>query len=51
MNTNDPPLHNIGTRFVEKLQQRTKNKFPRNGTMCKDKWNSLNSNYKKIKLN
>jgi hypothetical protein len=35
-------------KIVEKLQQRTKNKFPRNGRMCKNKWNSLNSNYKKI---
>jgi hypothetical protein len=35
-------------KIVEDLQQKTKNKFIRNGTMCKDKWNSLNSYNKKI---
>ncbi len=30
------------------LQVRTKSKTPRNGKMYKDKWNSINGDYKKI---
>jgi hypothetical protein len=30
------------------LEQKIKNKFARDGTMCKDNWNSLNSNYNKL---
>ncbi len=29
-------------KIIEKLQQKTKIKFPRKGTICKNKWNSLN---------
>jgi hypothetical protein len=35
-------------KIAENPQTNTKNKFSQNETMCKDKWNSLNSNYKKI---
>jgi hypothetical protein len=35
-------------KVIKNLQTNTKNKFPWNGTMCKNKWNSLNSNYKNI---
>jgi hypothetical protein len=33
-------------KIIEKLQQRTKTKFPRKETICKNKWNSLNFDYK-----
>jgi hypothetical protein len=35
-------------KIVEELQKRTKIKNPRSGTMCKDNWNVLNFNYKKL---
>lgn len=37
-------VYNVGKR----LQKRAKVKNPRNDVMCKDKWNSLNSNFKKL---
>jgi hypothetical protein len=41
----------IGARLknlVDELQKKINSKFPRNGTMCKNKWNTLNFDYKKI---
>jgi hypothetical protein len=41
----------IGARLrnlVDELQEKINSKFPRNGTMCKNKWNIFNSDYKKI---
>jgi TRAP-type C4-dicarboxylate transport system substrate-binding protein len=35
-------------KLAKELQKRIKRKFPRNKTMCKDKWNAPNSNYKKL---
>jgi hypothetical protein len=32
-------------KIIEKLQQRTKIKFSRKGTIFKNKWNSLNFDY------
>ncbi len=32
-------------KIIEKLQQITKIKFPRKGTICKNKWNYLNFDY------
>lgn len=36
------------TNFFEELQAITSSKTSCNGKMCKDKWNFLNDNYKKI---
>lgn len=35
-------------RITKELQKKHKISMPMNDTMCKDKWNVLNSNYKKI---
>jgi hypothetical protein len=35
-------------KMADDLQKITKLKVPYNGKMCKDKWNGLNSNYKKV---
>jgi hypothetical protein len=35
-------------KIAKNLEQKTKSKFAKDGTMCKDKWNSLNSIYTKI---
>jgi hypothetical protein len=34
--------------MTDDLQKITKLKVPCNGKMCKNKWNGLNSNYKKV---
>jgi hypothetical protein len=34
--------------IVEELQKKTKIKNPRSRTMCKDNWNVLNFDYKKL---
>lgn len=34
-------------KFSKKLKKVTKNKFPKH-VMCKEKWNSLNFNFKKL---
>jgi hypothetical protein len=38
----------ITLEHVEKLQKIVYAKIPRNGKMCKNKWNGLNSCYKKL---
>jgi hypothetical protein len=38
----------IMLEHVDKLQKIVDAKILRNGTMCKDKWNGLNSYYKKL---
>ncbi len=43
------PTMQLWDIIVKELQKKMKNKFAKNEIMCKDKWNSLNSNYK-IKL-
>jgi hypothetical protein len=43
------PTMQLWDIIAKELQKKMKNKFPKNEIMCKDKWNSLNSNYK-IKL-
>ncbi len=40
------PTMQLWDIIVKELQKKMKNKFPKNEIMCKDKWNSLNSNYK-----
>ncbi len=35
-------------KITEKLQKDMKNKTSKSDIMCKDKWNSLNFNYKKL---
>jgi hypothetical protein len=35
-------------RIVKELQKATQSKFPKTGVMCKDKWNSLNFDFKKL---
>jgi superoxide dismutase len=35
-------------RIVDELQKATQSKFPKTGVMCKDKWNSLNFDFKKL---
>jgi hypothetical protein len=35
-------------KIIEELQKKTKIKNSKSGTMCKDKWNVLNFNYKKL---
>jgi hypothetical protein len=34
-------------KIAKYFQARTRSKISRNGKMCKDKWNSINSDYKK----
>jgi hypothetical protein len=49
----DPRAHMVPTAqhwnmIVDKLQKIVHAKILQNGKMCKDKWNGLNSNYKKL---
>jgi hypothetical protein len=37
-------------KIVDELQKKIKSKFQRNDTMCKDKWNVLNSIIKKLEI-
>lgn len=36
------PYVQCWNKVIKYLQKKMKNKFPRNGTICKDTWNSLN---------
>jgi len=42
------PFVQCSDKIDNDLEQKTQKKFARDGTMCKDKWNSLNSNNKKL---
>jgi hypothetical protein len=35
-------------RIVKELQKATQSKFPKTDVMCKDEWNSLNFDFKKL---
>ncbi len=49
----DPCAHMVfiaqqWNKIAEELQKMVQSKVPRNNKMCKDKWNQLNFNYKKL---
>jgi hypothetical protein len=46
--TNAHDAYYIMLEHVDKLQKIIHAKIPWNGKMCKDKWNGLNSYYKKL---
>jgi hypothetical protein len=35
-------------KIAKEFKKLIKNKMPRNGTMCKDKWNGINLDFKKL---
>jgi hypothetical protein len=42
------PIPQKWNKIAEKLQKIVHMRVPRNGKMCKDKWNVLNFDYKKL---
>jgi hypothetical protein len=51
----DPRVHMVlivvvvqWNKICEELQKFIKNKLSKNKNMCKDKWNGINSNFKKL---